>query len=166
MSKGYVTGTEQTQKVFSMYIPGLRQRWSYARYIPGIYHVYIWYRHVIYQVLIMLTAFDVFFLQDFVGSIPTYLQATPILWTPLAQTQTMTQTWIYLINRRYWMHLWQGCARKATLTFAACPHCWPLSLIPQARMERLSQCPLQRQQPGAAYRKLQMRLFKRLPTLK
>jgi hypothetical protein len=34
-----VTGTEQTHKVFSRYIPGLRQRWSYARYIPGIYHV-------------------------------------------------------------------------------------------------------------------------------
>ena len=35
--EGYVTGTEQTHKVFSMYIPGLRHRWSYTMYIPGIY---------------------------------------------------------------------------------------------------------------------------------
>ena len=55
--EGYVTGTEQTHKVFSMYIPGLRQRWSYTRYIPGIYQVYIGYRHVIYVTVIMLIAF-------------------------------------------------------------------------------------------------------------
>ncbi len=36
---GYVTGTEQTHKVFSMYTPGLRHTWSYTRYISGICHV-------------------------------------------------------------------------------------------------------------------------------
>ena len=36
-------------------------------YIPGIYHVYIWYRHVMYEAVIMLIAFLSFLPAGFRG---------------------------------------------------------------------------------------------------
>ena len=65
--EGYVTGTEISHKVFSMYIPGLRYRWSYTMHIPGIYQVYFWYRHVMYEAVIMLIAFLSFLPAGFRG---------------------------------------------------------------------------------------------------
>ena len=83
--EGYVTGTEQTHKVFSMYIPGLRHRWSYTMYIPGIYQVYTWYRHVMYEAVIMLIAFLSFLPAGFRGQHFAH-------WTALAQIQTTMKT--------------------------------------------------------------------------
>ena len=100
-------------QVYTCYIPVIYIQKVYAWYIPGIYMVYdhlcrnpgiyvektLWvcsvpvtypYRHVISQEYPWI----------FVGGISTYQQATPTLWTPLAQTQPTTQTWIYQINRR------------------------------------------------------------------
>ena len=99
--EGYVTGTEQTHEVFSMYIPGLRYRWSYTMYIPGIYHAYtlwmymtgIWQWYDRYKLGIWLSYT---FLMHMTGIWQGYDRYILGIW--------LSYTWRLVLRRRTWPH--------------------------------------------------------------